>query len=813
MNYYDAMGNEVEINFYPIDIDFNKEGLIRIFGTTMSGEKICVYDDSLKPYFWVFNDKNIEKIKKKIDNLKINDEDSIILNTSIHDKNYLNKEVKAIKVEVNNIKAIKSISNEIKKLGLEVREDDINFGKRYLIDKEIIPLTLSEVNGELIKDPRYGVCIKGEVKQHSQNFYDELKILVIDIEVYGSLGGIEKVKKDPILMIGLRGKNIKKVITWKKFKAPSYVEFVDSEAEMIERFKEIIKEDKPDCIVGYFSDGFDFPYIKARADKYNINLDIGLDGSLISFRRGLGEDVARIKGILHLDILKFIKKIMSGSLQLDSYSLDMVAQELLHEKKKEINIDDIMEAWDNTKDLEKYCEYNIHDTELTLKIFQKIFPNIAELVKLIGVSMFDICRMSYGQLVENYLIKRAKEFNEIIPNKPSNLNIEQRMNLTYQGAFVMEPKVGFYEDVVFFDFMSLYPSIIVAKNIDPGTFNKAEKGYKTPEILDDHGKKVYYYFDSKKEGFIPKVVKDLIVRRNRIKEILKKEKSPLLEARSYALKTVANSSYGMLAFFGARYYCRECAASIAAFGREYIKTTIKRAEEEFKVIYSDTDSLAITLKGKTKKSAFDFLNKINDTLPSLMELEIENFYPRGIFVSKKGDSQGAKKKYALIDENNKLKIIGFETVRRDWSLIARETQLKIIEMILKEGNYENALKYIKKVIKDVVEKKTDLKKMIIGVQLKMNLDSYKQIGPHVAVARKMKDRGYDVSPGATIYFIVSNEPGMIRDKAKIPNECKDYDASYYIENQILPSVEKIFEVFGIKREQLLIKEQKNLGEF
>ena len=802
---------EVKVAFYPIDLDFNTQGTVRIFGTTTDKKKICVYDNSLKPYFWVFDD-NTDKAKKKIDNLKL-EEDFEILSTKIYDKNYLGKEIKAIKVEVNNIKALKSISKDLRQDGLEVREDDINFAKKYLIDKEITPLTLSEVKGELIKDDRYDICVKGEVKQISQDFYEDLKVLVVDIEVYGSLGGIEKVKNDPILMIGLRGKNIKKVITWKKFKAPEYVEFVNSEADMIEKFIETIKEYQPDCIVGYFSDGFDFPYIKARADKYRINLDLGLDGSPVSFKRGLGESTVKIRGILHLDILKFIKKIMSGSLQLDSYSLNVVSQELLHEKKKDINIDDIMKAWDDVKDLEKYIEYNLQDTELTLKVFQKIFPNMAELVKLVGASMFDVCRMSYGKLVESYLIKKAKEFNEIVPNKPSHGNIEERMNVSYQGAFVMEPQVGLYENVVFYDFMSLYPSIIVAKNIDPGTFNKEKKGYKTPEMT-VHNKKVNYYFDSKREGFIPKVVKDLIVRRNRVKEILKKEKNPLLEARSYALKTVANSSYGMFAFFGARYYCRECAASIASFGREYIQKTIKKADEEgFKVIYSDTDSLAATLKGMSKKAANEFLKKINDELPSLMELEIEGFYPRGIFVSKKSDTQGAKKKYALIDEDNELIITGFETVRKDWSLIARETQLKVLEMILKEGKYENALKYTKKIIKDVLDRKVKLDKMIMGVQLKMPLESYKQIGPHVAVAQKMKAKGYDVSPGATIYFIVSNEKGMIRDKARIPNECKDYDDKYYIENQIIPSVEKIFEVFGIKKEQLLVKEQKHLGEF
>ena len=805
------MGNEeIKISFYPVDLYFNSQGTVRIFGTTPDRKKICVYDNSLKPYFWILGD---EKIKKKIDEIKLDDEFEI-LNTKVYDKNYLGKNVKAVKVEVNNVKGIKSISRELKSLGLEVKENDINFAKRYLIDKDIIPLTLSEVSGEIINDSRYDICIEGEVRQSSQDFYDNLKTLVFDIEVYGSHGGIEKVKNDPILMIGLFGKDIKKVITWKKFKAPDYVEIVNSEADMIERFIAVVKNYSPDCIVGYFSDGFDFPYIKARAKKYEINLNLGLDNSSVSFRRGLGENTARIKGILHLDILKFIKKIMSGSLQLDSYSLNVVSQELLNEKKKEINIDNIMQAWDEVKDLESYAEYNIKDTELTLKIFEKIFPNMAELVKLIGVSMFDISRMSYGQLVENYLIKKAKEFNEIVPPRPSNTSIGERMNITYQGAFVMEPEPGFYKDVAFFDFMSLYPSIIIAKNIDPGSFNLEEKGYKTPEIINEHGEKVYYYFDSKIEGFIPRVVKDLIIRRNRIKEILKGEKNPLLEARNYALKTVANSTYGMLAFFGARYYCRECAASITAFGREYIQKTIKKAQDEgFKVIYSDTDSLAVTLKGKSKKAAYEFMNKVNEELPSLMELELEDIYPKGIFVSKKSESHGAKKKYALINEKGGLEITGFETVRKDWSLIARETQLKVLELILKEGNHENALEYLKKIIKDVVNKKVDLSKMVMGEQLKMPLDSYRQIGPHVAVAKQMKTKGYDVSPGATIYFIVSDERGLIRDKARIPNECKNYDANYYIENQIIPSVEKIFEVFGIRKEQLMLKDQKHLGEF
>ena len=57
------------------------------------------------------------------------------------------------------------------------------------------------------------------------------------------------------------------------------------------------------------------------------------------------------------------------------------------------------------------------------------------------------------------------------------------------------------------------------------------------------------------------------------------------------------------------------------------------------------------------------------------------------------------KKYALIDENNKVKIRGFETVRRDWCALSRRVQDKIIRQILIDGNEKKSLTYEKEVIK------------------------------------------------------------------------------------------------------------------
>ncbi|MFP3786251.1 DNA polymerase domain-containing protein, partial [Burkholderia sp. SIMBA_024] len=113
----------------------------------------------------------------------------------------------------------------------------------------------------------------------------------------------------------------------------------------------------------------------------------------------------------------------------------------------------------------------------------------------------------------------------------------------------------------------------------------------------------------------------------------------------------------------------------------------------FKVLYIDTDGLYATIPGgkseEIKKKALEFVDYINAKLPGLLELEYEGFYKRGFFVT--------KKKYALIDEEGKIITRGLEIVRRDWSEIAKETQARVLEAILKHGNVEEAVRIVKEV--------------------------------------------------------------------------------------------------------------------
>jgi len=407
--------------------------------------------------------------------------------------------------------------------------------------------------------------------------------------------------------------------------------------------------------------------------------------------------------------------------------------------------------------------------------------------------------------VENYILHQLKDFDEIAEKKPVNDEIAERRGLgKYEGAFVYEPKPGFYEDIVMFDFTSMYSSVIISYNL----------GKMNYEGLDEAGLPRF----SKEKGFFPIMLEGIINKRKQYKKEYAKNKNNLTKARSNAYKLLANASYGYLGFFGARYYSRESAAATARLAKENILKVIKKIKEKgYPILYSDTDSIAFIRNGESKEKIMAFLKELNEDLPGIMELDLEDFYDKGLFVSTRSGESGAKKKYALLMENGELKIRGFETVRRDWCPLARKLQKKILKLILTEGNEEKALALLRRTIEHLKSGEIEIKELILKNQLKKSLDSYVSKGPHVIAAEKMKEKGIPIKEGMVIeYFVggISRKSKKIGDRVFLPDEIVKYDYDYYLNNQILPVVENIFAVFGVDVNELVKdKKQKSLGEF
>ena len=831
----------MKVKFIPLDFDYidkriegEDKAVIRIFGKTDDGKRICVIDTA-DPYFWVLPKHNVDikKFSEKLSKISMQHagRHARVIGTKIAKKSFMGAEREVIQVFVNNPKDITSVKDIVKtfKETEEKKEIDLNFVTRYIIDKKVTPLRWHHAEGKEINDLEYGdldvdiILEASKVSQLEGKAAEEEfkpKILAFDIETTEF-----DIGKGEIIMVSFANEEVKKVFTWKKFKdPPKEVDFVKNEEELLERFVSFIKKQKPDVLTGYFSDGFDLPYLRTRADMHGIKLNIAWDNTNVSFIRGRVPS-AEIRGLVHVDLFKFVDNILSPNLQSETISLNDVAKELVGEEKLKVDLNKLTKEMKDgkvTKDEEmrRFALYNLQDSVLTAKLFDKLWPNIVEMTRLVQEPLFDVSRSSYSHLVEYNIIHNLHRFNEIGENRPIREDIEQRRRRPkYIGAFVKEPTPGIYENVAVFDFRSFYPNVIVSFNISLPTFREEKCGdcFETPEF-EYEGKKRKFYF-IKKKGFIPSILNELLERRKEVKQELKKHRTPILEARDYAFKTLSNATYGYFGFFGARYYSPKSAASIAAICRHYIHKTIEDIEKAgFEVAYSDTDSIMFLLGKKSEKEALGVLENINKSLPGTMELELEKFYKRGIFVMKKTGEAGAKKKYALLSRDGTIKIRGFESVRRDKCGLAKETQDYVLKAVLDEGNADNALKHVKKVIAEVKGKKIPASKLIIRTQLTKAIEEYASIGPHVAVAKRMREKGIPIREGGLVeYIIAEGTEKLIRERARIPEELDEgeYDTEYYINNQLVPAIEGIFTVFGISSDNLKEgkKKQKSLKEF
>lgn len=750
-----------------------------------------VYDDRFKPYFYaaVKNNFPLEKAMEEIKALEN------IVDVEKVERKFLGDKINVLKIIVSHPKVVPRKRSEIKEFDFisDIFEHDILFARRYLIDNNISPFLISEIDVEE-RGNGEGKGGKGKylknIKQGNEAAR-ELKILAFDIEVY-SPKGAPREREDPIIMISIASSSgLRKVLTWREIKGLSYVEFCESEVDMLKRFERIIREEDPDIILGYNTDGFDLPYIKAREKKLKIKLNLGRVEGEIKIRSSRGIKECEIPGREHVDLYPIIRR----SIKLSSYVLEDVVYAVLGKEKEKISGEEMPKLWDAGEDERKaFAEYAMEDAVSALELAYKFLPLYIELSQIVGLPLFDVSRMTSGQLVEWLLIRHAHKENELVPNKAGGEEYLRRAEDTYAGAYVVEPKKSLAENIAVFDFRSLYPSIIVTHNIDMSTLRHGKNSNSPPDLS--------LHFTQDKKGFIPSVVEEILKKRIEAKKAMKKandsEERKALDLKQHALKLIANSFYGYMGYPRARWYKKECAESVTSFARSYIKKVMEKAEKEFgmEVIYGDTDSLFVVLDKKNEEKIERFLNEVNKSLPGIIELEYEGFYRRGLFLT--------KKRYALINEKGEITVKGLELVRRDWAEIAKATQKAVLEAILKEGNPEKAAEIVKEQIRRIKNREVSLSEIVLHTQITKSIETYKNVGPHVKAARKAIAKGREVYPGMIIKYVIVKGKGMISDRATPVEDVsiEDYDADYYIENQILPPVARILEALGYALETL-----------
>ncbi|RME54147.1 DNA polymerase II [Candidatus Woesearchaeota archaeon] len=710
-----------------------------------------------QPYFYI--KKSDLKLAKSLEDFKYEE-------TKF--KTFDNKPV--VKIILDLPKEVPELRNIFESEGIRCYEADIRFAYRFLIDNNI--QSCIEIEGDYDSSEYIDqIYQKPNIKPAS--FIPKLKVLAIDIETDN--------KSSQIYSISLYSSDIKEVlmVSDKKLKnAASY----PTEEEMLYAFYDKIKSSDPDILTGWNFIDFDLKIIRKRFKKYNIPFTLGRDNTVCKLR--LENDFFRTSqadfpGRIVLDGIDLLK---SSFIKLNSYKLDDAAEAILGSKKliqfkdkqKEIN-----ELYN--KDKEKLALYNLKDSELVYKILKKtgVIDLTIQRSLLTGLPL-DRVNASIASLDQLYL-KETKKLNLVAPS--SFYNIKES---SITGGYVKESEPGLYDYILVLDFKSLYPSIIRTFNIDPASYkyNCSKDDIKAPNGA----------CFKNTDGILPKIIERLWKERDQAK----KSNNQL---SSLAIKILMNSFFGVLANPSCRFFSLDIANAITHFGQFIIKLSAKEIEKlGYKVIYSDTDSLfviskASCLKDATKIGKFleqeinsfykDYVKK-KYKRTSFLELEFEKCYVKLLLPKIRGKETGAKKRYAgLIIKDNKeeIQVTGMETVRSDWTDLAKEFQKELLDLIFHD---KDPAPYIQKCVKDLFSGKLD-KKLIYRKSLRKELKDYtKTTPPHVKAARKLSS----LSSNVIEYVITIDGPEPVQEqKNKI-----DYE--HYLNKQLKPIAESILVFFN-----------------
>ncbi|NPA98135.1 MAG: DNA polymerase II [Crenarchaeota archaeon] len=791
------------IEFYFLDNTYEVVGAephIIIWGITRDGKRILLRDKRFRPYFYAIidEDEDIQRIIREVKSLS--DPRSPIIDIALVEKKYFGRPVKALKITTMIPETVRKYREKVRKIkGVkDVVEADIRFSMRYIIDHNIRPCGWHKAEvTKVTKKPGYRVDEEYEIIGRIEALNDstppeDLRYMAFDIEVYAK-GGTPRPEKDPVIIIGVKDTDN----GFKQFLAKD-----KDDKDAIRNFINYMRSYDPDIVVGYNNNGFDWPYLIERSKKIGLRLDVSRRVGATPRTSTYGH--ISVPGRLNVDLYDYAEEIPEVKIK----SLENVADYLGVMKKSErIIIDylDMPKYWDDPKLRPLLLRYNREDVEATFGLMEKFVPFGMQLSNLTGLPLDQVGTASVGFRLEWYLMREAYRYNELVPNRI------ERPYESYRGAVVLKPVKGIHENIAVLDFSSMYPSIMIKYNVGPDTIVKdekcdPEKHYIAPEVG--------HCFRKEPEGFFKKVLTTLLSLRKSIKEEMKKYPPDsyeyrILNERQKAVKVLANATYGYMGWVGARWYCKECAEAVTAWGRQTIRRAIKIAESlGLKVIYGDTDSLFVTYD---KEKVEELIKRIKDELG--LDIKIDKVYKRIFFTE-------AKKRYAGLLTDGRIDIVGFEAVRGDWAEIAKEVQEKITEILLKEGSTDKAIEYVRKVITELKQGKVPLNKLIIWKTLSKRLDEYSVDAPHVVAAKKLLRLGIKLSVGDKVGYIIVKGSGKISSRAEpyiLVKDPKLVDTNYYIDHQIIPAAMRILGYFGVSETQLKMAArtagQKSLFEF
>ena len=625
------------------------------------------------------------------------------------------------------------------------------------------------------------------------------------------------------------------------------VEEEHTEIDLITRIVDIVRAYDPDILTGYEVHGGSWGYMIERARcRYDYNLCDEFSRMRSQSHGRFGKEDDRW-GFNHTSTIRVtgrhminIWRAMRGELNLLQYTMENVVFQLCHRRIPHYSFQDLT-VWylsNQPKDLAKVVDYYVTRVQLDLEILEQneLVPRTSEQARLLGVDFFSVFSRGSQFKVESLMFRIAKPENFLLPS-PSRKQVGQQ-NALECLPLVMEPQSAFYNSpLLVLDFQSLYPSVMIAYNYCYSTFlgrvvswrgqNKMgfanyEREPQLLQLLKDQinvaPNGIMYAKPEIRKSLLAKMLGEILETRVMVKSGMKVDKDDktlqrLLNNRQLALKLIANVTYGYTsASFSGRMPCSEIADSIVQTGRETLEKAIAMIHSVERwgaeVVYGDTDSLFVYLKGRTKDEAFDIGQEIAKTItdmnPRPVKLKFEKVYLPCVLL--------AKKRYVGFKYESKTQkepdfdAKGIETVRRDGTPAEQKIEEKALKILFRSADLSEVKQYFQKQCSKIMKGKVSIQDFCFAKEVKLGTYSDKGLPPPgalISTRRMLEDPRAEPQYGERVpYVVITGAPGArLIDRCVPPetllyNDNNELDAEYYISKNLIPPLERIFNLVG-----------------
>lgn len=620
-----------------------------------------------------------------------------------------------------------------------------------------------------------------------------------------------------------------------------------TELDAMVRMVEVVRNRDPDILTGYEVHGSSWGYLIERArHKYDYNLCDEFSRMKSQSHGRFGKDAdrwgfnttstIRVTGRHMINIWR----AMRGELNLLQYTMENVVWHLLHRRIPHYTHSTLTNWYTSgrQRDLAKCLRYYTTRTKMDIQILEEneLIPRTSEQARLLGVDFFSVFSRGSQFKVESIMFRIAKPENFVLVS-PSRKQVGGQ-NALECLPLVMEPQSAFYNSpLLVLDFQSLYPSVMIAYNYCYSTFlgrivnwrgtNKMgfteyRRQEKLLELLKDYiniaPNGMMYTKVEVRKSLLAKMLTEILETRVMVKSGMKQDRDDktlqqLLNNRQLALKLLANVTYGYTsASFSGRMPCSEIADSIVQTGRETLERAIAYIHSVEKwgaeVVYGDTDSLFIYLKGRTKDQAFDIGNEISkaitDMNPRPIKLKFEKVYYPCVLLAKK---RYVGFKYESRDQvKPDFDAKGIETVRRDGTPAEQKIEEKALKLLFETADLSQIKEYFQTQCDKIMRGQVSVQDFCFAREVK--LGSYSDKGPPppgalISTRKMLEDARAEPQYGERVpYVVISGAPGArLIDRCVAPedllnNDHCTLDAEYYITKNLIPPLERIFNLVG-----------------